>query len=82
MTTRPRWRHPVSRGIGTEGTQLALDCARNVLRAIDRRSPEAGALAAWLAQHARVSACRRRPFPAMREGSAGRAAASANRTGA
>ncbi len=34
------------------GMRLALDCARNVQAVIDRRMPEAGALASWLAQNA------------------------------
>ena len=41
---RPRlWR------ASTAGTHLALACARNVHAAIDRRMPEAAALAGWLA---------------------------------
>ena len=37
---------------GTGGTLLALDCARNVHAAVDRRMPEARALAGWLAENA------------------------------
>ncbi len=36
----------------TGGLRLALDCARNVHAAVDRRMPEAGALAGWLGQSA------------------------------
>ena len=39
-------------GFGPGGTALALDCACNVHTAVDRRAPEAGALAAWLVQSA------------------------------
>ena len=37
---------------GTSGTLVALDCARNVHAAVDRRTPEAGALTEWLIQNA------------------------------
>ncbi len=36
----------------TDGMRLALDCARNLQAVIDRRMPEAAALASWLAQNA------------------------------
>ena len=36
----------------SSGTLLALDCARTVHAAVDRRMPEAAALTAWLGQHA------------------------------
>ncbi len=35
-----------------DGRSFALHCARNVFAGVDRRSPEAGALASWLVQHA------------------------------
>ncbi len=35
-----------------DGMRLALDCARNVQAVIDRRMPEASALASWLVQNA------------------------------
>jgi len=38
--------------IGTGGTLLALHCAQNVYAAVDRRMPEARALAGWLAEDA------------------------------
>jgi AAA+ superfamily predicted ATPase len=48
-------RRAVLRGAPSGGTaSLALQCARNVYRAVDRRMPEAGALAAWLAGSAAV----------------------------
>jgi hypothetical protein len=37
---------------GSSGMRMALDCARNVYEAVDRRMPEAAALANWLAQNA------------------------------
>ena len=40
------------RHVATSGTRLALDCARNIHAAVDRRMPEASALASWLAQSA------------------------------
>ena len=43
---------PAQRQAGASGKLLALDCARNVYEAIDRRMPEAAALAAWLGQNA------------------------------
>ena len=42
--------HP--RRTATSGTLLALDLARGLHETVDRRMPEAAALAAWLAQHA------------------------------
>ena len=48
----PLARHPVTRGVASSGSLLALECARNVHAAMDRRMPEAGALASWLAQSA------------------------------
>ena len=36
----------------TSGMRMALDCARNVYEAVDRRMPEAAALANWLRQSA------------------------------
>jgi transitional endoplasmic reticulum ATPase len=45
-------RHPVTRGVATSGSLLALECARNVHAAVDRRMPEACAVASWLAQSA------------------------------
>src|SRR5690348_56123 len=44
-------RHATYR-VATGGTLLALECARNVYSAIDRRLPEASALTTWLAQSA------------------------------
>jgi AAA+ superfamily predicted ATPase len=40
------------RRVAASGTLLALDCARGLHQTVDRRMPEAAALAAWLAQHA------------------------------
>jgi AAA+ superfamily predicted ATPase len=40
------------RRTATSGMILTLACARHVHKAVDRRMPEAAALAAWLAQHA------------------------------
>ena len=37
---------------GASGMRMALDCARNVYEAVDRRMPEAAALANWLGQNA------------------------------
>ena len=37
---------------GASGMRMALDCARNVYEAVDRRMPEAAALANWLRQSA------------------------------
>jgi hypothetical protein len=37
---------------GASGMRMALDCARSVYEAVDRRMPEAAALAAWLGQSA------------------------------
>ncbi len=37
---------------GASGVRVALDCARNVYEAVDRRMPEAAALANWLGQSA------------------------------
>ena len=48
----PFARHLATRGVATSGSLLALECARNVHAAVDRRMPEAGALASWLAQSA------------------------------
>ena len=45
-------RGPRARGAGMPAAILALECARNIHAAVDRRSPEASALAMWLAQHA------------------------------
>lgn len=42
------------RRAAASGTLLALDCARNVHAAVDRRMPEAGALAGWLVRHAEM----------------------------
>lgn len=41
---------------GECGTPLALFCAKNVYAVIDRRAPEAGALATWLGQNANAFA--------------------------
>ena len=41
---------------GASGMRMALDCARNVYEAVDRRMPEAAALANWLRQSAAASA--------------------------
>ncbi len=43
---------PSKRRVAAPRTLLALDCARDVHAAVDRRTPEAVALASWLAQHA------------------------------
>ena len=48
----PIARHPVTRGVATSGSLMALQCARNIHATVDRRMPEAGALASWLAQSA------------------------------
>jgi SpoVK/Ycf46/Vps4 family AAA+-type ATPase len=40
------------RRVAASGTLLALDCARGLYQAVDRRMPEALALAMWLGQHA------------------------------
>lgn len=45
------WRRATGR-TGTGGTLLALDCARGVYAAVDRRMPEANALTSWLTQNA------------------------------
>ncbi len=37
---------------GASGVRVALDCARNVYEVVDRRMPEAAALANWLGQSA------------------------------
>ena len=37
---------------GSSGMRMALDCARNVYEAVDRRMPEAAALVNWLGQNA------------------------------
>jgi AAA+ superfamily predicted ATPase len=37
---------------GASGMRMALDCARGIYEAVDRRMPEATALAAWLGQSA------------------------------
>src|SRR6202035_3776993 len=37
---------------GASGVRMALDCARSVYEAVDRRMPEAAALANWLQQSA------------------------------
>jgi hypothetical protein len=42
----------VARSAGTSGKRMALDCARGVYEAVDRRMPEAAALANWLRQSA------------------------------
>lgn len=42
---------------------LALQYASNVYEAIDRRMPEAVALAAWLAENATDLACLKAPCP-------------------
>jgi hypothetical protein len=38
-------RRTVARNAGTSGRRMALDCARSVYEAVDRRMPEAAALA-------------------------------------
>jgi transitional endoplasmic reticulum ATPase len=45
-------RHARLYRVATSGAVLALECARNVNAAVDRRTPEAVALAEWLTQHA------------------------------
>ena len=45
-------RRTVARNTCTSGMRMALDCARNVYEAVDRRMPEAAALANWLRQSA------------------------------
>jgi hypothetical protein len=47
---------------GASGMRMALDCARNVYEAVDRRMPEAAALANWLRQSAGRLACLIRPY--------------------
>ena len=42
----------LSGNAGASGMRMALDCARNVYEAVDRRMPEAAALANWLRQSA------------------------------
>ena len=37
---------------GASGMRIALDCARSIHEAVDRRMPEAAALANWLRQSA------------------------------
>ncbi len=55
MNAPNRRRHAVPRGTPSGGAaSLALQCARNVYRAINRRTPEAAALAVWLAGSAAV----------------------------
>jgi hypothetical protein len=41
-----------SSNAGASGMRMALDCARGVYEAVDRRMPEAAALATWLRQNA------------------------------
>ena len=41
-----------SGSVGASGMRMALDCGRSVYEAVDRRMPEAAALAAWLGQSA------------------------------
>jgi len=45
-------RRPFARPTETSGTRMAVHCARNLHAAVDRRMPEAGALAEWLGQNA------------------------------
>ena len=45
-------RRTVARNTCTSGMRMALDCARNVYEAVDRRMLEAAALANWLRQNA------------------------------
>lgn len=53
MTAPHQRRRVLLRDTACGGTPLlALQCARDVYRAIDRRMPEAAALASWLAQNA------------------------------
>jgi transitional endoplasmic reticulum ATPase len=55
MNAPNRRRHAVLRGTPTGGAaSLALQCARNVYRAVNRRMPEAGTLAVWLVGSAAV----------------------------
>jgi AAA+ superfamily predicted ATPase len=52
MNAPPAARRTKLRRVATSGTRLALDYAIGLHRAVDRRMPEALALAQWLAQHA------------------------------
>jgi AAA+ superfamily predicted ATPase len=52
MIATDKRRRPRLRRVASSGTKLALACARGLFAAVDRRTPEAAALAAWLAQHA------------------------------
>ena len=52
MTALSERRASGARVVATSGTHLALTYARNVHAAVDRRVPEAGALATWFAQSA------------------------------
>jgi hypothetical protein len=50
MSVPFNWCRTVARSAGTSGKRMALDCARGVYEAVDRRMPEAAALANWLRQ--------------------------------
>jgi hypothetical protein len=52
MSVTFNWCRTVARSAGTSGKRMALDCARGVYEAVDRRMPEAAALANWLRQSA------------------------------
>ena len=52
MTVLSERRASCTRVVAASGTHLALRYARNVHMAVDRRVPEAGALATWFAQNA------------------------------
>jgi len=41
-------RRTVARNTCTSGMRMALDCARSIYEVVDRRMPEAAALANWL----------------------------------
>src|SRR3984893_10947565 len=52
MSIPSNWCRTVARSAGTSGKRMALVCARGVYEAVDRRMPEAAALANWLRQSA------------------------------
>jgi transitional endoplasmic reticulum ATPase len=62
-------RRSPERRLATGGTILALTCAQNVYTAIDRRAPEASALASWLTQSAAAFALADAALPSDGEGS-------------
>jgi transitional endoplasmic reticulum ATPase len=52
MSVPFNWCRTVAQSAGTSGKRMALACARGVYEAVDRRMPEAAALANWLRQSA------------------------------